>query len=127
MKANGLLHHHFWGTYHATIGLQFADPAAAREAAEVLGEPWELGGERTLVAGVDSAGLKRAKRQLRGHGLRVSHRDRGGPRGGPKDAINCCCRSVDVGCPFEVDVRQGAPIVSRETVRAVQASLPGVG
>jgi hypothetical protein len=128
MKAHGILRHHFHGTYSATVGLQFADAPAAREAIEILGEPWELAGERSLVVGVDSAGLKRLKRQLRGHGLRTLHRDRGGPRKGPgKDAIDCCCRSVDVGCPFTVEVRRVAPSVPRGTTRrAVQATLPGL-
>jgi len=40
VKAIGLLRHHFWGQYCATIALEFATQAHASDALRVLGDAW---------------------------------------------------------------------------------------
>ncbi len=40
--AKGILAHHFWGTYQASMALMFDDINAARDAQAVLGEPWKV-------------------------------------------------------------------------------------
>ena len=41
-KADGLLRHHFWGDYSATIGLWFLSGAAAEAALSLLGDGWKV-------------------------------------------------------------------------------------
>lgn len=43
VQGEGLLQHHFWGSYAASIAIVFATPAEAHDALATLGGSWKLG------------------------------------------------------------------------------------
>lgn len=49
VKARGVLRHHFWGDYCATIGLAFDDEPSARAALAALKSPGWVRGEKPTV------------------------------------------------------------------------------
>jgi hypothetical protein len=93
VHADGILHHHFWGEYCASIGLEFESPEAAADALTVLGEPWKVGEKypNVLVCHPDSKGVSAIKKQLAQYGA-------------DPDKIDSLKYSVDRGEPFEITI-----------------------
>lgn len=93
MTGRGQLQHHFWGTYSASIVLQFATPEDARiaeqEAFHMFHQhPTE---PRALVFYGAETALKAAESALRSHGADMSK-------------VQSLARSIDYGEPFTVEV-----------------------
>jgi|SRR5262245_5997885 len=92
--AQGILKHHFWGTYHATIGLKFAD----RNHAAIVHDRY-LTADRGWVM----TELNRVYGVLRfhgtGEGLKQAERDLVSAGADP-NKLGSLRFSVDVGEPF---------------------------
>jgi hypothetical protein len=99
VTADGILRHHFWGEYRATIGLRFASSAHARDALPVLGSGWAPGNQNAavLVWHGASAELDTVSDLLASYGAN-------------RDKIASCATSIDYGEPFSVTI----PIVPAE-------------
>lgn len=93
-KAKGQLRHHFWGTYYATIALDFGKPEVAKqflESGKLLGD-WKQSKDRDscLVTMVDNDGLDLLVEQLVGWGAE-------------KKKITSVAKSIDFGEPFWIE------------------------
>jgi len=108
LKGSGILRHHFWGDYHATIGIKLRDAASAEEAARVLGAPWRASGEVVVWFG-NSEALEGAKETLAKHGLEVRCGYSHCKTKCKREPIDSVAHSVDVGPPFEVTIMIEAP------------------
>lgn len=92
IHARGILAHHFWGTYSATIGLQFDSAECARDALKVLGGKWKKSKRpEVLVWYGNSPELAECKKVLGSYGADV----------GKIDSLKT---SIDYGENFEVDI-----------------------
>lgn len=89
--AEGLVAHHFWGEYCATIALIFDDDASRRDALATLGEPWRPAKSADRVLYCDATGetLKRVEAQLEAYGA-------------DRELMGSLRFSCDVGEPFAV-------------------------
>jgi len=98
IKGEGLLRHHFWGEYFATVGIVFASAEDAAAARRTLGVPWNIGEKnaRVLYTHVASEGLELLKEQLASFGA--------DPR-----KIDSCAKSIDIGEPWTIVVPVVAP------------------
>lgn len=103
IHAHGILKHHFWGTYSATIGLSFSDKASAADALRTFGgreKGWivsTVNPSMLVWDGVDDGALDAVCDVLESYGAE-------------REKIASIARSIDHGEPFEVDV----PIVPAE-------------
>lgn len=98
-KANGLLAHHFWGTYCATIALEFDTSEYAQDALRVLEDVWTVHekmnnvlvfhGQKELLSEVEKTLVK---------------------YGADSKKMTSLAKSVDYGEPFTVEI----PIVPEE-------------
>ena len=92
VKAQGQLWHHFWGTYHATIGLVFDSPAHAADAKKVLGRRWKTSEKNKAVLGWFG----------KGDTLRDVIKPQLARYGADPDEIDSVATSIDSGEPFTV-------------------------
>lgn len=97
LTAKGQLQHHFWGDYHASVGLAFETPEDAALALPKLWpanspSPWKIGkNAKIIVAVVNSAQLEELKAHC-------------GTLGADVGKIDSCDHSIDYGDPFTVTV-----------------------
>ena len=94
VKLEGMLSHHFWGTYYATIYLMAKDASSAKDAQKVLGDSWERTIEEPNVLffhGKDSE-LEIQLKRLEGFGA-------------DRKKMCSCAKSIDFGEPFVVVVK----------------------
>src|SRR5678810_820506 len=120
VTGNGLLVHHFWGTYFAGIVIEFPSEAHARDALKTLGEPWKLGTKHTqcVVGSFESDALDNVKARFAKWGLTIRPCGFKHCKGQCKNAaIDNVNHSVDHGAAFEVRI----PVVPAE-----QQELPNV-
>lgn len=94
VQAEGQLAHHFWGTYHCTIGLAFRSEseAVAALSSNTLGQGWQRS--------------KRNPDVLRWHGPSPDCDaifDRLESLGADRRKIDSLTKSVDLGEPFTVE------------------------
>jgi len=99
VKANGLLRHHFWGEYCATIVLEFDNFLHAKDALRVLGGEWSFHDkvDNVLIFHGKKKELTKVEKTL------VKY------RADPKK-MTSLAKSVDFGEPFTVEI----PIVPEE-------------
>lgn len=99
VKASGLLAHHFWGEYSATIALEFEASAHAKDALRVLGDMW------TVHEKVDNVLIFHGQREelTKVEQTLVKY-------GADSKKITSLAKSVDFGEPFTVEI----PISSEE-------------
>ena len=98
VHCEGILAHHFWGDYCATVALLFKSAQHAADAKVTLGDKWQVGKKDTaLVWNGNSNELAKLTDQLASYGA------------DPKK-IASVAKSIDYGEPFECDV----PIVPVE-------------
>lgn len=128
----GRLAHHFWGDYRATVALEFASEADARDAMQALerinGGPGGLAFGKTMASVIvwhgDSVGLDRLTDALVAWGLKVepcAHKVRKSKRGKLQpctchldNSIGSVAHSLDYGPPFTV---AAIPVVPAEQER----------
>jgi hypothetical protein len=94
--AKGQLKHHFWGDYRATIVLQFATPALAREALTQFPD-WDIHSEAHPEVISYHGGGDELKAQ---ENLLVS-------LGANRKKLGSLAKSIDFGEPFTVTVKLG--------------------
>lgn len=93
MIAHGRLQHHFWGTYHASIVLVFADEQQAIQAREHAFQMFQPHPHRVSALYFQGSGteLKAAEAALKAHGANMNK-------------VRSLARSIDFGEPFTVEV-----------------------
>ena len=95
VKAEGILRHHFWGTYYATVGLVFDNEFEAKCALNSgkLHKEFKHADkkENALVCFVDGDKLEEIKKNL-------------GTFGADEKAIDSVAHSVDYGDPFFIEL-----------------------
>jgi hypothetical protein len=94
MKAKGILKHHFWGEYFATIILKFEDEISANNILKYNDfNQWKIGkNPNVLVWHGNSEALDKVKIILANYGADIKK----------IDSVN---KSIDYGEPFEIDVK----------------------
>lgn len=118
VQARGVLRHHFWGEYRATIGLSFTDAASATDARRVLGDAWKPGKDpAVLIWHGGSAELEEQKAALCAFALTIV------PCSWEHCADRCADQEID-GLPHSIDI--GPPFtVTIPVVPAEQTELFG--
>ena len=92
-KASGILAHHFWGEYCATIALEFETNAHAKDALRVLGEVWKFHEkvDNVLIFHGKKEALAEVEKTLVKYGA-------------DSKKMTSLAKSVDFGEPFEVEI-----------------------
>ena len=106
--AKGILKHHFWGDYQATVALEFSSAEMAEAALSTLGEGWKSKGKYVAWFGGREA-LDALKARFAGMDLLVTCSD---PRCRTKcrdQAIDGVPHSIDFGPAFVVSVPLPTP------------------
>ena len=98
-KADGILAHHFWGDYYATIALEFESNAHAKDALRVLGDAWRFHEkvDNVLIFHGQKDALTEVEKTLVKYGA-------------DSEKMTSLAKSVDYGEPFTVEI----PIVPEE-------------
>jgi len=89
----GQLQHHFWGTYHASLGIMFHDAAIAADAQRRAFPKWDISERqpKALIFHGHGDALEAELVNLEAHGA-------------DRSKVESVARSIDYGEPFEVEV-----------------------
>lgn len=98
VTGQGILQHHFWGEYHATLTIVFERPGYAQLAARVLGPPWRaeplgfsMNPSPVVACFVDEKVLPAVKEVLVHYGA-------------DRNKVNSVATSIDFGEPWTIEI-----------------------